>query len=216
MKILIADDHHLILEGVRHKLGELGEDIEFISATNAGDMLARLSEEPPPDLAIMDLSMPGASGHDHVVAVRERLPDLPVVVLSGAEDPVQMKALLALGVRGFIPKAYSPDIMLSAVRLVVSGGVYVPPVLLEQADGAPAPSGRPQAQGPGDGLRALLTERQVDVLRLLAEGKPNKSIARLLNISEGTVKIHLAAIFRALNVRNRVEAVVAAQRLAEP
>ncbi len=212
MKILIADDHHLILEGVRSKLVELDAGIEFVAAMTIADLLARLSDEPPPDLAIMDLSMPGASGHDHVVAARARRPELPVIVLSGSEDTVQMKALLALGVRGFIPKAYSPDIMLSAVRLVVSGGVYVPPVLLDPA-GTARP---PPAQGHGslDGLRSLLTERQVDVLRLLAEGKPNKTIARQLNISEGTVKIHLAAIFRALNVRNRVEAVVAAQRLS--
>ena len=216
MKILIADDHHLILEGVKGKLAELGDDIAFIAATSVDDMLAKLADEPAPDLAIMDLSMPGARGHDHVAAVRERLPAMPVIVLSGSEDVAQMKALLALGVRGFIPKAYSPDIMLSAVRLVVSGGVYVPPVLLDPASAtrtAPAATST-LGQGSLDGLRSLLTERQVDVLRLLAEGKPNKSIARLLNISEGTVKIHLAAIFRALNVRNRVEAVVAAQRLS--
>lgn len=130
-----------------------------------------------------------------------------------------------MGVQGFIPKAYSPDVMLSAVRLVLSGGVYVPPMLLqERGNGAgaipPMPStlSPPPQQSSQDSLeerlRKLLTERQIDVLRLLSQGKPNKLIARDLGISEGTVKIHLAAIFRALNVRNRVEAVVASRRIS--
>src|SRR3546814_5739583 len=114
----------------------------------------------------------------------------------------------------YIPKAYSPEIMLSAVRLVMSGGVYVPPMLLAAAPGAVANNGHRNLDSL-DALRELLTERQIEVLRLLSQGKPNKSIARDLNISEGTVKIHLAAIFRALDVRNRVEAVVASRKLAE-
>ena len=141
---------------------------------------------------------------------------MPVVVLSGAEDPALMKQLLALGVHGFIPKAYSPDVMLSALRLVLSGGVYVPPMMLQPgAPPAPPPAAAAAPSGSlEDQLRRLLTERQLDVLRLLSQGKPNKVIARDLGISEGTVKIHLAAIFRALNVRNRVEAVVASRRIA--
>jgi len=217
MKILIADDHHLILEGVKSKLAELGNGIGFDTAMTIDEVHARLEGNGLPDLLIMDLSMPGATGLDHVAQVRARYPELALVVLSGAEDGRQMKAVLDLGVRGYIPKAYSPDIMLSAVRLVLSGGVYVPPMLLNphappaqgMAVGEPHPASTLQT------LRSLLTERQVDVLRLLAMGKPNKSIARDLNISEGTVKIHLAAIFRALNVRNRVEAVVASQQLSD-
>jgi DNA-binding NarL/FixJ family response regulator len=128
-------------------------------------------------------------------------------------------------VQGFIPKAYSPDVMLSAIRLVLAGGVYIPPLLLSNAQAQGWQPGDPRvalmagnsAHGSPsnalDGLRKLLTERQIDVMRLLSQGKPNKLIARDLGISEGTVKIHLAAIFRALNVRNRVEAVVASRKL---
>jgi DNA-binding NarL/FixJ family response regulator len=172
-------------------------------------------------LALIDLAMPGVHGNEHLTEVIEHLPHVPVMVLSGSEDPGLMKGLLAMGVQGFIPKAYSPDVMLSAVRLVLSGGVYVPPLLLqERADGAaatlttnaqPAPTSSDSLE---ERLRKLLTERQIDVLRLLSQGKPNKLIARDLGISEGTVKIHLAAIFRALNVRNRVEAVVASRRIS--
>lgn len=217
MKILIADDHHLILEGVKSKLAELGDDVVFEVAMTIDEVHAQMCADSLPDLLIMDLSMPGANGLDHVVEVRERFPCLPLVMLSGSEDSQQMKALLALGVRGYIPKSYSPDIMLSAVRLVLSGGVYVPPMLLTpdvSMSVKPAPDAQDQ-QGSLDGLRTLLTNRQIDVLKLLSQGKPNKSIARDLNISEGTVKIHLAAIFRALNVRNRVEAVVASQQLSD-
>jgi DNA-binding NarL/FixJ family response regulator len=131
-----------------------------------------------------------------------------------------MKDLLSIGVQGFIPKAYSPDVMLSAVRLVLSGGVYVPPMMLDEsgevAQSPPAVSPQSDAASLEERLRQLLTDRQIDVLWLLSQGKPNKVIARDLGISEGTVKIHLAAIFRALNVRNRVEAVVASRRLAGP
>jgi DNA-binding NarL/FixJ family response regulator len=147
------------------------------------------------------------------------------MVLSGYEDPAVMRSALERGVLGFIPKAYSPDVMLSAVRLVLAGGVYVPPMMLTALPPGIVAGVAPQAAetlsrgGAGsqtlEHLRNVLTERQVEVLQLLSQGKPNKLIGRSLGISEGTVKIHLAAIFRALNVRNRTEAVVAAQALTE-
>lgn len=225
MRILIADDHRLIVEGVKLKLGELGPNTEFVIAMDMAELRDAIHspEASTLALALIDLAMPGVRGSEHLAEVVERLPDVPVIVLSGSEDPVLMKGLLAMGVQGFIPKAYSPDVMLSAVRLVLSGGVYVPPLLLqERADGAAtlptaAAIATPQPPSPDsleERLRKLLTERQIDVLRLLSQGKPNKLIARDLGISEGTVKIHLAAIFRALNVRNRVEAVVASRRIS--
>jgi DNA-binding NarL/FixJ family response regulator len=151
---------------------------------------------------------------------------VPVIVLSGYEDPAMMRSALERGVLGFIPKAYSPEVMLSAVRLVLAGGVYVPPMMLSALPpgvvaGLPARRCHHAAVSPAaasqtlEHLRNVLTERQVEVLQLLSQGKPNKLIGRSLGISEGTVKIHLAAIFRALNVRNRTEAVVAAQALTE-
>lgn len=218
MRILIADDHRLIVEGVMLKLAELGPDIEFSVAMTVDELRRAVRDVPRPALALVDLAMPGAHGHDHLAEIVLQLPGVPVVVLSGSEDPGLMRKLLAVGVQGFIPKAYSPDVMLSAVRLVLSGGVYVPPMMLQESLIAPmepaeAAIGLVAPATLEDRLRALLTERQIDVLRLLSLGKPNKLIARDLSISEGTVKIHLAAIFRALNVRNRVEAVVAAQRL---
>ncbi|MDM0065929.1 response regulator transcription factor [Variovorax sp. J31P207] len=226
MKILIADDHRLVIEAVKAKLSELEPGIDFVLAMSVDELLASASDDL--DLAVIDLNMPGAEGQAHIDEVRRRLPAVPVIVLSGYEDPAVMRSVLERGVLGFIPKAYSPEVMLSAVRLVLAGGVYVPPMMLSSlppgvvagipgvgaADGAQRGSGAAAAQTL-EHLRNVLTERQVEVLQLLSQGKPNKLIGRALGISEGTVKIHLAAIFRALNVRNRTEAVVAAQTVTE-
>lgn len=219
MKILIADDHRLVIEAVKVKLAELGPDVEFKTALRVEDLQREAAEDL--DLALIDLTMPGAEGYSHIAELRERLPALPIIVLSGVEDPDVMRAAIDLGALGFIPKAYSPDVMLSAVRLVLAGGVFVPQMMLSgMSHQPPGPLPGTAAADAGarspslDQLRGLLTERQIDVLRLLSQGKPNKLIARDLGISEGTVKIHLAAIFRALDVRNRTEAVVAARGLA--
>jgi DNA-binding NarL/FixJ family response regulator len=217
MRILIADDHRLIVEGVKLKLAELGNDVEFIVAMDVEELRQVIRDEPAPSIALIDLTMPGSDGHTHLIETMASLPGVPVLVLSGTEDSRLMRELLSLGVQGFIPKAYSPEVMLSAVRLVLSGGVYVPPMMLLEGSAAPEISAASRAETIAsleERLRKLLTERQIDVLRLLSQGKPNKVIARDLGISEGTVKIHLAAIFRALNVRNRVEAVVASRRIS--
>lgn len=226
MKILIADDHRLVTEAVKTKLSEIEEGIEFCVAMNVDDLMRTVSDDV--DLAVVDLNMPGADGYSHIDELRRRHPSVPVIVLSGYEDPALMRGALERGALGFIPKAYSPEVMLSAVRLVLAGGVYVPPMMLSAVPpgvvaggaGESLPMAAVGARSSGSGatletLRNVLTERQVEVLQLLSQGKPNKLIGRSLGISEGTVKIHLAAIFRALNVRNRTEAVVAAQSLTE-
>ena len=223
MKILIADDHRLVIEAVKAKLSELAPGIEFVLAMSVDELLAGATDDL--DLALIDLNMPGADGQAHIDEIRRRHPAVPVIVLSGYEDPAIMRSALERGVLGFIPKAYSPEVMLSAVRLVLAGGVYVPPMMLTAlppgivAGVAPQPNAEVLTRGGNnqtlEHLRSVLTERQVEVLQLLSQGKPNKLIGRSLGISEGTVKIHLAAIFRALNVRNRTEAVVAAQALTE-
>ncbi|MGJ7525818.1 LuxR C-terminal-related transcriptional regulator [Variovorax sp. GB1P17] len=222
MKILIADDHRLVIEAVKAKLSELEPGIEFVLALSVDELLAGATDDL--DLALIDLNMPGADGQAHIDEIRRRHPAVPVIVLSGYEDPAIMRSALERGVLGFIPKAYSPEVMLSAVRLVLAGGVYVPPMMLTAlppgivAGVTPPSNGETLTRGGNqtlEHLRSVLTERQVEVLQLLSQGKPNKLIGRSLGISEGTVKIHLAAIFRALNVRNRTEAVVAAQALTE-
>ncbi|KAF1003460.1 MAG: Transcriptional regulatory protein DegU [Luteibacter sp.] len=233
MRILIADDHRLIIEGVKLKLRELGDDVHFIEAESVEQLRARLAAAPLPDLALIDMAMPGAEDTAHIQEAIETLREAddetgisrtrPVVVLSGTEDSQAIRHVLDLGVKGYIPKSSPPDVILNAVRLVMGGGIYVPPEAMKPASpSSTAPSFPLNGNGHGNGnlptrerLATVLTDRQMDVLKLLAKGKPNKRIATDLGISEGTVKIHLAAIFRALHVRNRLEALVAAQHLGD-
>jgi DNA-binding NarL/FixJ family response regulator len=203
MKLLIADDHEMVRLALRVALGPLGPDVGFVEAANAEEALAAAGANADLDLVLIDIHMPGMGGVEGVRRLRAARPELPVLACSATEDPALVRSLLALGVCGFIPKSDSTSVIQQAVRLVLAGGTYVPPRLLEVAPAAPAVPAR----------LAALTPRQHDVLRLLAQGKPNKLIARELDISEATVKVHLLAVFRALGARNRTEAVVIAQRL---
>lgn len=203
MKILIADDHVLVLEAVQMKLRSLAATVDFICVSDAAGLAA--ADCAALDLAVVDLGMPGTVGCGHILALRGRCPILPIIVLSACEDAAIVRRLLDAGVRGFISKTDSSDIMLAAVQLVLSGGIYVPPLVLwsDQVPGA----------APGGAGLPDLTQRQIDVLRLLVRGHSNKVIARQLDIGEGTVKVHVAAIFRALGARNRTEAVASARHL---
>src|SRR5690606_27234189 len=174
VKVLIADDHRLIIEGVKIKLAELDPGVEAVVAMNLDELDEAVAAHAADlDLALVDIAMPGTQGHQHVARLREQAPALPVIVLSGSEDPELMRSLIDLGVLGFIPKAYSPDVMLSAIRLVLAGGIYIPPLLLANAQaqgwqpGAGPPASAADPSRSLDGLRSLLTERQIDVMRLL-------------------------------------------------
>jgi DNA-binding NarL/FixJ family response regulator len=216
MKILIADDHRLIVEAVAEKLAELAPGTVVVSAFSVDEMLAAL--DAGVTLALIDLGMPGAHGVSHVAEAHRRWPKLKIMVLSGAQDAAVIRAAMEAGASGFVPKAHSPEDMLTAVQTVLAGGVYLPPAM---GLALPAETGADAALDPyavslapsEARMRSMLTDRQRDVLQCLSAGLPNKEIARSLGISEGTVKIHLAAIFRALRARNRTEAVIAARAL---
>ena len=204
--IALADDHPIVRAALKGALeGGLPSGARFVEANDAASVLALVTREPGLDLLLMDLHMPGAEGTTTVRAIRERAPQLPVAVVSADEDPVRVAELLRLGVCGFIPKSDSANVIVNAVRLMLAGGTYVPPRLMN-GGGVSMPADAPT------GERLGLTARQYDVLRLLAQGMSNKLIARELGITEGTVKVHLLAVFRVLDVRNRTAAVVAAQR----
>lgn len=201
--IVIADDHPLMRAALRSVLGALAPAPSFLEAGDAASALAVVASRHDIDLMLIDLHLPGIGGVDGVKALREHAPDLPIVVVSGDEKPGIAAPLLALGVAGYIPKTDAPAVIVGAVQLVLAGGIYVPPRLLNGSNAA-AGSGEAGLQG--------LTQRQRTVLRLLARGQSNKEIARELGISEGTVKVHLLSVFRVLNVRNRTEAVLSVQR----
>jgi DNA-binding NarL/FixJ family response regulator len=207
MKAILADDHALFREGFALLLKQMQAGSEVAMAADLDDCLMQIQHQPDADLLLLDLNMPGMHGQDSVKALMRAHPDLPVVILSAAECREEVMALLSGGVAGYIPKSASPQVMISALRLILAGGVYVPPQFLDFD--VPARTAEPGARSG----HAALTERQMDVLRLISDGKPNKQICRELGLGEGTVKAHLAAIFRALDVRNRTEAAGAARRL---
>ena len=209
--IALADDHPIVRAALRAALAALGPNTRFVEADDAASVLAVVDGEPELDLILMDLHMPGSEGTATVRAVRARAPQLPVAVVSADEDPAAVAELLRMGVCGFIPKSDSANVIVSAVRLILAGGTYVPPRLVHGDARGAGDDGAGNGTEAGD-ERLGLTARQHDVLRLLGEGKSNKVIARELGITEGTVKVHLLAVFRALHVRNRTAAVVAAQR----
>lgn len=213
MKILLADDHDLFRAGLSMVLSELGADTLLIQAASLTDAIQCAQTQADLDLALLDLNMPGMNGTAGLQQFRTKFPEVPVVIVSGSDDLMDVQQVLSAGAAGFIHKSTSPSIMLSALRLVLAGGIYVPPHAMRHAPGKAALSAG-TAGHHVKGWESRLTARQMEVLRLLALGKPNKVIARELDLSEGTVKIHLSAIFRVLDVNNRTEAVLAAQQLS--
>ncbi len=211
MKILLADDHTLFREAMLHPLRQLDAAAEIFQAGTATQALAIAEEKSDLDLVLLDLNMPGMDGLTAVMTFRDRFPELPLVVLSASEEHHDIQAVLDAGAMGFIPKSSSTQIMLGALRLVLSGGPYIPPLLLQRAQYAIDPPTRVARPAATIGGAEDLTPRQFEVLEALAEGLSNKLIGRKLNLSEGTVKVHLAAIFRALDAKNRTDAVIKAQ-----
>jgi DNA-binding NarL/FixJ family response regulator len=202
MKVLIADDHPMVRDALARTVQQLGENIEVAQAADFDGLLALL-DGAAADLALVDLQMPGMAGVAGVRQLRAAAPLLPLVVASGQDDAATIRAVLAAGAAGFVPKTSSSELLRQALQIVLAGGVFVPQqALADLPAAAPAP-----ADTTG------LTPRQRDVLRGLLKGAPNKVIARDLGLTEGTVKIHIAAILRVLQVRNRTEAVVRAREL---
>ena len=209
MKILIADDHALFREGLRYVLAGVGDDVEILEAKDGAGALVLVAARPDLDLVLLDLAMPGMDGLAGLRALRARTPSVPVVILSASEETIDIRLALDGGAMGFIPKSSTSEVMLSALRLVLSGGVYLPPAILQRSRTGKGPVASAELT-----LESLgLTPRQHDVLRLLGQGKSNKEIARALVLAEGTVKLHVSAILKALDVGNRTQAVVAAARL---
>lgn len=210
MKILIADDHELFREGLRHVLGQLEDNVEVIEAGDFSQAFDAVAKHHDIEIVLIDLNMPGAAWDEGLPRLRGALPkDVPMVVLSAADDRRSVLQAVELGAAGYIPKTSSSRVMLSALKLVLSGGVYLPPALIERS----TPRGDGLNPAVVEQAMSILTPRQREVLGLLGEGKSNKEIARILELAEGTVKLHVTAILKALNVNNRTRAVVAASQM---
>jgi DNA-binding NarL/FixJ family response regulator len=215
MKILVVDDHPLVLQALKGVLNQLDAEVDIFDAATADGARELARAHADADLMLLDLGLPGADGFSLLEELRNDYPAVPVVVLSGSETRDNVTRALGLGAMGFIPKRYSNDVLIGALRLVLSGGLYVPPAVLPLAN-APVPDKpAPPAAPPAATIRPEdlgLTPRQSEVLALVLQGLPNKLICRRLNLAEPTVKVHMQAVLRALDAQNRVQAVIEASR----
>src|SRR5262245_59107076 len=212
MRILVVDDHPLMADAIVLAMRTLDRATEVETAANLRSAIAR-AEQGSFDLCLLDLGLPDCSGLQALERIRDSLPALPVVVVSGSDDTASVLRALDLGAMGYIPKTSPRDVLLGAVRLVASGGIYVPVEALkarESGELAPAPATTSSSKTAEE---LGLSGRQWEVLELLLKGLPNKLIARKLDISENTTKIHVSAVLRALGVSSRTQALLAAQRL---
>lgn len=200
MKILLIDDHALFREGLSHVLCKLDEHVSILEASDLETATQHISENPDLDLVLLDLHMPKISGFDILKNFAKTYPTLPVVIISASTKRSDIQQALALGAMGFIPKDTTSEVMLNALQLIFSGGIYTPPDLTKTARQS-------------NNTSASLTPRQLDVLKLMVEGHSNKVIAAELELAEGTIKMHITAILSNLGVSNRTKAAMAAEKL---
>jgi DNA-binding NarL/FixJ family response regulator len=224
MKVLLVDDHPLILSALQTVIQGLGDDVKVVGAGSGREALGTLKADPEFDLVLLDLQLGDANGFDVLAEMRETWPALPVVVVSASDRASDVIRSIDMGAMGFVPKRASNETLTEALRLVMSGGIYVPPMSLSgdsrpaAADAGAAPETMPHIESyqTVPTLEALgLTARQHDVLLLLLQGKPNKHIARELNLSVETIKDHVAAVLRALGVNSRTQAVLAVSQMMQ-
>lgn len=209
MQILLVDDHTLFREALLHVLKQLDNNVLVREAANCSEARQILQLQRNLDLVLLDIDLPGEDGLTALPGLREQAPTLPIVVLSGSENAQHVQNALERGAVGYIPKSCSGHEMVNALQLVLQGELFIPPRFLGKLS---AVSDEPVINPPAMDSHGL-TARQIEVLRLMAQGLPNKLIARKLNLAEGTVKLHVAAILRALNALNRTQAVTAAARI---
>lgn len=208
MRLLLVDDHALFVQSLRFLLSELDPNIHCVTASSVAQAL----QLPGPfDMVLLDFKLPDSSGFSGLHSLRAAMPSVPITLLSGEENAGVIGAAIAEGAMGFVPKSSSPEMLMAALQLILAGGAYLPPhALMAGAGGTEAPPTlSPCAQRKAAGL----SDRQLEVLLKVVQGKPNKVIAREMNLAEGTIKAHLATAFRMLDVSNRTEAVFKAAQL---
>lgn len=215
MKILIVDDHPLVRDAMVHLLAPLADSIDVLEASDCAAALSLACAHADIDLVLLDLNLPGTRGFEALDRLRQAKPALPIVILSMHRDRATVLEAIRRGALGFIPKASAKDVVVNAVRLVLSGGTYLPPEAVVDVAG-PERASMPAALAPSP-LRSLdqlgLTPRQGQVLALIMRGHSNKEICRALDIAERTVKVHITAVLNALKVTSRTQAVIAANDL---
>ncbi|HEY3950925.1 response regulator transcription factor [Phenylobacterium sp.] len=201
MKMLIVDDHAVMRQGLAALLVDSGVAREVLHAGSQAEALSVLAANPDTDTVLLDLRLPDSDGLGAVTALSGVAPTTPIIIVSASEDPLDVRRAMDMGALGYVPKSASPETVISAVRLVLSGSIYVPPLVLDESSPAQGPARRAK----------LLTPRQIEILAAIAGGGSNRDIGTLFGLSEKTVKAHISAIFRTLGVASRTQAVSAAQ-----
>ena len=220
MKVLLVDDHPLILSALKAMIENLSPGVVVNAVSSAAAARAVLQAEDDHDLVLLDLQLGDANGFELLNEVRRTDPELSVVVLSSSDRASDVIQAIDLGAMGFLPKRMTTEDLAEALRLVIAGGIYVPPMTLGQVHDLDEPRAAPAARAPApDSMPSFesmgLTPRQADVLTLLLQGKSNKDIARRLVLSVETVKDHVQAVLRALGVSSRTQAVLAVGQMTQ-
>lgn len=215
MRFLIADDHELFLKGLEFILRDLFPDDEFVFAHSYTDIFKIIEKEKDFNLVLTDLAMPGAGWLQSIEHIHKDLPDTPIIILSAVFEKDIVQKTIEIGAAGYIPKSAPNAVITSAVNLVLSGGVYIPPELLNgtkesEFDLLKQSEETAEKENPAEAIS--MSPRQIDVLKLMGKGLSNKQIAYDLGITEGTVKLYVTAILKIFNVYNRVSAVNEARK----
>jgi len=207
LNLLVVEDHALVREGLLATLKNLGAETRTFGVPDANEAIGVLESEDI-DMMILDLMLPGTKGQTFLPVVRRRFPTVPVVILSALDDADTVSRVMKAGASGFVSKSGSSTELLEALRIVLSGDTYLPSKLRELTNRSEAAhgEGKPLAQ------RFGLTAAQARVMELLTEGRSNRQIGELLGLTEGTVKIHVSGIMKAMGVSNRSEAALLASR----
>ena len=219
MKILIVDDHGLVREGLQAILSRSELFAQCVEAWDAASLWSQLQQHADIDLVLMDIQLPETSGLSLLADITQRFPRLPVIMLSADHDAGIVQHSLEQGARGFLPKSSLNQVLVSAIRLVAAGGVYVPPEALQKPairSAPPAPLAHPEPLAVANVASLGFTARQSEVLGLLLQGMSNKQICRALDLAEPTVKIHVRGILRTLGVSSRAEVIAKFSTLNMP
>lgn len=213
LEVLIADDHPLFREALVEVVGQIGCDCRCLEASNLEEAVALARTHPDLDLILLDLMMPGMDGIAGLSLLRHEAPGVPVVVVSAKTERADVIEAIGHGAIGFITKTSPRSVMVKALVDVLDGGIYLPAEVVRQGDVAPAGGADDPVPRVPRSLLTTLTRKQLLVLERLAKGESNKQIARALSLAEPTVKAHVSAILRKLNVQSRASAIVASSSI---
>jgi DNA-binding NarL/FixJ family response regulator len=212
MRFLIVDDHALIRSGLSEVLKRHFPTCSCLTAANGEEALTTLGATEI-NLAVVDLFIPGEDAFSHLRKLCDNYPELPVVILSATEHPMHIRKCIDLGASAFVPKSAAEAVLIHAINTALAGGYYVPTSLISVVNAATFNNDSDLPPISIETITSTLTERQVQILTMVAQGKTNKQIARECGVTDNTVKVHVSAILRSLGLSNRTQAGLLGQKL---